>query len=66
MQVVCVKMSPLQTQLYEHFLESKNLSAMMSGKESGVLASITALRKLVNHPKLIYDAMRVAASVNSP
>ena len=30
----------------------------MSGRNSGVLSSITALRKLVNHPKLIYDAMK--------
>ena len=57
-QVVCVKMTPLQTKLYAHFLESKALSLVMSGKNSGVLSSITALRKLVNHPKLIYDAMK--------
>lgn len=31
---------------------------VMSGRNSGVLSSITALRKLVNHPKLIYDAMK--------
>jgi DNA repair and recombination protein RAD54 and RAD54-like protein len=58
LQVVCVRPSPLQRQLYEHFLSSKELHLVMSGRQSGVLASITALRKLVNHPKLIYDAVR--------
>lgn len=57
-QVVCVKMTDLQRGLYEHFLSSKVLSLLMSGKNSGVLSSITALRKLVNHPKLIYDAVK--------
>ena len=51
-------MGDLQKKLYSHFLESKALSHVMSGKNSGVLSCITALRKLVNHPKLIYDAMK--------
>jgi DNA repair and recombination RAD54-like protein len=58
LQVVCVRMSPLQEQLYRHFLEGKRVAGILSGRQSGVLASITALRKLVNHPKLVYDAMR--------
>jgi DNA repair and recombination protein RAD54 and RAD54-like protein len=64
-QVVCVHMTPLQKDLYTHFLESKNLSAVMSGKVSGVLSSITALRKLVNHPKLIYDVVRAQQAAGS-
>lgn len=51
-------MTDLQKKLYMHFLESKTVSYTMSGKNSGVLSSITALRKLVNHPKLIYDAVK--------
>lgn len=58
LQVVCVGLSPLQRTLYNHFLSSKELHLIMSGKQGGVLASITALRKLVNHPKLIYDVLR--------
>lgn len=62
MQVVCVRLSPLQRALYDHFLNSKELHLIMSGKQSGVLASITALRKLVNHPRLIFDALRAKAA----
>jgi DNA repair and recombination RAD54-like protein len=58
LQVVCVRMAPLQQQLYTHFLEGQRVAAILSGRSSGVLASITALRKLVNHPRLVYDAMR--------
>ena len=57
-QVVCIKLTPLQQQLYEHFLSSQQLQTIMSGRSSGLLSSITALRKLVNHPKLIYDVVR--------
>jgi len=57
-QVVCVRLSPLQRALYDHFLSSKELSLIMSGTQKGVLSSITALRKLVNHPKLIFDVMQ--------
>ena len=65
LQVVCVRLSPLQRQLYEHFLDSKALALVLSGRQSGVLASITALRKLVNHPKLLYDAHRQAQAASS-
>jgi superfamily II DNA or RNA helicase len=58
LQVVCVKLTDLQRNLYTHFLESSDMTKLMNGKSTGVLASITALRKLVNHPKLLYDALR--------
>ena len=63
--MVCIKLSKLQTELYEHFLESQALQLVMGGKQAGVLSSITALRKLVNHPKLIYDAHRQAIANSS-
>jgi SNF2 family DNA or RNA helicase len=61
LQVVCVKLAPLQRALYDHFLSSKELQHIMSGRQSGVLASITALRKLVNHPRLVWEAMKQKA-----
>lgn len=33
--VVCCKLTPLQQQLYEHFLSSQALSLIMSGRASG-------------------------------
>ena len=54
-EVVVCKLTPLQHSLYEHFLESKAAKAALTGKQSMVLAAITALKKLCNHPKLIHD-----------
>jgi hypothetical protein len=31
---------------------------VLAGKQTGVLSSITALRKLINHPKLVADVIR--------
>ena len=59
-EVVCCRMSPLQSQLYRHFLESKAAKAALTGKHTMVLAAITALKKLCNHPKLIYDMIHGA------
>lgn len=55
--MVCCNLTPLQKQLYEHFLSSKAARAALNGKQSKVLGAITALRKLVNHPKLIHDML---------
>ena len=59
-QVVCCKMTELQLDLYCHFLESKIARSLLNtdGKRSAkVLSAITSLKKLCNHPKLIYDSM---------
>ena len=57
-EVVCCKLTELQQNLYNHFLKSKATSKLVSGQKSaGVLSAITNLKKLCNHPKLIYDAM---------
>lgn len=56
-EVVCCNLTSLQQQLYEHFLSSKAARAALTGKQSKVLGAITALRKLVNHPKLIFDML---------
>lgn len=55
MQVVCCPLSPLQEQLYSHFLESSAFRDMMRKGGTNVLSSITALKKLCNHPLLIFD-----------
>jgi DNA repair and recombination protein RAD54 and RAD54-like protein len=64
-EVVCCKMTEMQRNLYNHFLESKATARLMKVAEGGnpskggtkVLGAITALKKLCNHPKLIYDAV---------
>ncbi|XP_031391858.1 protein CHROMATIN REMODELING 25 [Punica granatum] len=59
-EVVCCKLTPLQAELYNHFIQSKNVKRAISEevKQSKMLAYITALKKLCNHPKLIYDTVK--------
>ncbi|CAN8258799.1 unnamed protein product [Cochlearia groenlandica] len=59
-EVVCCKMTTLQSTLYNHFISSKNLKRALAdnAKPTKVLAYITALKKLCNHPKLIYDTIK--------
>ncbi|KJE93973.1 DNA repair protein RAD54 [Capsaspora owczarzaki ATCC 30864] len=60
-QVVCIKLSPLQTQLYEALIKSKAVKKLIAssasdGQTAASLGSITLLKKLCNHPDLIYEA----------
>uniref|UniRef100_A0A665T022 RAD54 like n=1 Tax=Echeneis naucrates TaxID=173247 RepID=A0A665T022_ECHNA len=56
-QVVCCRLTPLQTELYKHFLrKAKSVRTLQEGKISvSALSSITSLKKLCNHPALIYE-----------
>ncbi|KAK3286246.1 DNA-dependent ATPase protein rad54 [Cymbomonas tetramitiformis] len=63
-EVVCCALTPLQRELYDHFLKSKAAKVALSGKQSKVLAAITALRKLCNHPKLIYDMLNAGSEMH--
>ncbi|XP_068599411.1 DNA repair and recombination protein RAD54-like [Brachionichthys hirsutus] len=56
-QVVCCRLTRLQSELYKCFLrQAKPIQASPEGKISvSSLASITLLKKLCNHPALIYD-----------
>ncbi|KAM4640602.1 DNA repair and recombination protein RAD54-like [Discoglossus pictus] len=56
-QVVCCRLTPLQSELYKLFLkQAKPAEELNEGKMSvSSLSSITSLKKLCNHPALIYD-----------
>ncbi|ELV12696.1 DNA repair and recombination protein RAD54-like protein [Tupaia chinensis] len=56
-QVVCCRLTSLQTELYKRFLrQAKPAEELREGKMSvSSLSSITSLKKLCNHPALIYD-----------
>ncbi|KAJ8504198.1 hypothetical protein OPV22_005084 [Ensete ventricosum] len=66
-EVVCCKLTPLQLELYNHFVQSKNVKRVIAEemKQSKILAYITALKKLCNHPKLIYDSVKSGSSGTS-
>jgi DNA repair and recombination RAD54-like protein len=60
--VVCIKMTSIQTELYKNFLKSdvirrSVLANKPQDKKNGttVLANIQSLKKLCNHPDLVYD-----------
>lgn len=59
-QVICVKMTPLQTQIYKNFINSDAIRNKFTGTGEksntlSALSSITSLKKLCNHPDLIYE-----------
>ncbi|KAK1897571.1 DNA repair and recombination protein RAD54-like [Dissostichus eleginoides] len=56
-QVVCCRLTPLQSELYKRFLkQAKPIETLQQGKISfSSLSSITTLKKLCNHPALIYE-----------
>ncbi|KAJ7332778.1 hypothetical protein JRQ81_014958 [Phrynocephalus forsythii] len=56
-QVVCCRLTPLQSELYKLFLkQAKPAEDLKEGKINvSSLSSITSLKKLCNHPALIYE-----------
>jgi DNA repair and recombination protein RAD54 and RAD54-like protein len=60
MQVVCCKMTDMQRKLYQHLLTSKGVKMALTGRKTDVLPLITALKKLCNHPRLVYDSMKTS------
>jgi DNA repair and recombination RAD54-like protein len=68
-QIVCCRMTPLQTVLYNHFIKSKAVANVLN-EDGGaakpiaqVLPLITSLKKLCNHPRLVYDEARQSQQV---
>eukprot|EP00041_Stephanoeca_diplocostata_P032469 m.1040513 g.1040513 ORF g.1040513 m.1040513 type:complete len:497 (+) comp24155_c0_seq12:1297-2787(+) len=61
-EVVCCKPTPLQVQLYNHFLKSKEVTKALresDDQKAGfgqVLGIIQSLSKLCNHPRLVYPS----------
>lgn len=63
--VVCCKLEPAQKVLYEFFIKSKKIQKTLLETEKGAgrgkgggqstLQAITFLKKLCNHPQLVYD-----------
>lgn len=62
--VVCCKLEPAQKAIYEFFIKSKRILKALQDKENtggkkgggqSTLQAITFLKKLCNHPQLVYD-----------
>jgi DNA repair and recombination RAD54-like protein len=67
-QVVCCRLTPLQMSMYKQLLSRIVKAGIVDGKaaDSGskfsTLAYITHLKKLCNHPDLVYDLAKVGDS----
>ncbi|KAI6232961.1 DNA repair and recombination protein RAD54-like [Aphelenchoides fujianensis] len=53
--IVCCKMTPMQEDIYRSIIGSKTKDAIVKGSGKDTLAFITNLKKLCNHPQLIYE-----------
>jgi DNA repair and recombination protein RAD54 and RAD54-like protein len=54
-QVVCINLTDIQANMYQHLVTSKDLQHMVDGKQVNCLASIQMLMKLSNHPSLVVE-----------
>ena len=62
-QVLCCRITPLQTAIYEAFCSSDTVRRTLRAEEEvkmtgSSLAAITSLKKLVNHPDLVFQACK--------
>lgn len=64
--VLFVKLTRVQQDLYEKFLDSEDLDSILKGKRN-VLMGVDMLRKICNHPDLIYrEALMHKPSYGDP
>lgn len=59
-ELVCCKMTSFQFDLYSHYVQSRSVTNLFTKAGSTALSAITTIRKLLNHPKLIYDMVQSA------
>ncbi|XP_053672197.1 DNA repair and recombination protein RAD54-like [Anopheles nili] len=64
--VVCVRMTDVQKELYKNFLKSDSIRRSMLEKSAPkasltALSNITSLKKLCNHPDLVYEKIQERA-----
>ncbi|CAK9437479.1 uncharacterized protein LODBEIA_P18570 [Lodderomyces beijingensis] len=64
--VLFVRLTQAQQEMYERFLESEDLNAIIKGKRN-VLMGVDTLRKICNHPDLVYrEALMHRESYGDP
>lgn len=56
-QVVCCRLTPLQAEMYKHLLSTNTIRSALNSTGSS-LSAITTLKKLCNHPALLYEKAR--------
>ena len=61
-QVICVRLSEVQQKMYYNFITSEAVKRTVRGENGGkvslsALSAITTLKKLCNHPDLVFDKL---------
>ena len=46
MQVVCCRLTPVQKKIYKHLMSSKEIRHILNGKQTNILSSIGAIKKV--------------------
>lgn len=46
LQVVCCRLTPVQTKIYKHLMSSKEIRHILNGKQTNILSSIGAMQKV--------------------
>lgn len=64
-QVVCCNLTPMQENVYQHLVNSKDMQHVMSGKQANCLGYIQMLMKLCNHPSLIVEEEATAGKTGN-
>ena len=64
-QVVCCNLTPMQENVYQHLVNSKDMQHVMSGKQANCLGYIQMLMKLCNHPSLIVEEETTAGKTGN-
>lgn len=47
MQVVCCRLTPVQKKIYKHLMCSKEIRHILNGKQTNILSSIGAIKKVL-------------------
>jgi len=64
-QVVCINLTDIQRNMYEHLVNCKDAQHVLDGKQVNCLSSIQMLMKLSNHPRLIAEDDRSESKASS-
>jgi SNF2 family DNA or RNA helicase len=59
---VFCRLAPLQKAIYRAIVREKMKVALETGRRDDALSSITMLKKLCNHPSLVYSMCQVCSS----
>lgn len=56
--MVCCRLTPVQKKIYKHLMSSKEIRHILNGKQTNILSSIGAIKKVrASGELLLFDAL---------